>query len=294
MNRIRLKSPAKINLILDILRKRSDGFHEVDFVMQELEVHDTITIESTPKMNEITITSDDPTVPLDARNTMYHAAKLMQKEAEKQHKAVSGVSIDIQKRIPSAGGLGGGSSNGATVLKGLNELWDLHLSPQTLMSLGAEMGSDVPFFIHGGTCRAEGRGEIITPIESCPVLDLAFIVVPVKVPENKTKWIYGNFDVKRVTSHPSVDAFRKAVRENNHAALIESIGNVFEQGLTLPEYKAVWYLIESIQSIPGVEKAFLAGAGPTICVVCTDTKVANQIIAPFTAKGQTAFATRTV
>ncbi|MEK6902561.1 MAG: hypothetical protein AABX02_03170, partial [archaeon] len=125
-------------------------------------------------------------------------------------------------------------------------------------------------------------------------LNLAFIVVPVKVPENKTKWIYQNFDVKRVEHHLSVEAFRDATKANDHAALVESMGNVFEQGLSIPEYNPVWYLIESIQRIPGVEKAFLAGAGPTICVVCRDAKTAHQVIAPFEAKGQVAFATRTM
>lgn len=293
-NRILLYSPAKVNLILDLLRKRADGYHDVDFVMQELELHDTITIETTRKPLEITITSDDPIVPTDNRNLVHKATLLMQSEAEKQNKVGTGIQIDIQKRIPSAGGLGGGSSNAATVLKGLNTLWELNLPHEKLAQLAGEIGTDVPFFIYGGTCRAEGRGEIITPIEKCPELNLAFIVVPAKVPENKTKWIYANFDVKHVTQHLSIDAFRNAVKKNDHAGLIDSFGNVFEQGLNIPEYKSVWYLIESMQRIPGVEKAFMAGAGPTICIVCSTPKVASQIIAPFEAKGQVAFATRTV
>ena len=261
--------------------------------MQELELHDTITIETTPTPLEITLACDDPSVPTDDRNLVHKAAVLLQAEAEKKNRVVPGIHIDIHKRIPSAGGLGGGSSNAATVLKGLNTLWALNLPQEKLAQLAGHIGSDVPFFIYGGTCRAEGRGEMITPIEKCPKLTLAFIVVPVKVPENKTKWIYSHFDLKRVEHHPSIDSFRNAVKAKNHGALIDSLGNVFEQGLTILEYRPVFYLIESLPSIPGVEKVLMAGAGPTICIVCKDAKTASQIIAPFEAKGQTAFVTRT-
>lgn len=293
-NSIILNSPAKVNLVLDLIRKRDDGFHEVDFVMQELEVHDTITIETIPGSMEIILSCDDPTVPLDQRNTCFKAVQLMQEECKRQGTPIQGAKVIIQKKIPSAGGLGGGSSNAATVLKGLNEWWGLKLSKNVLNELAAQIGSDVPFFLYGKTCRAEGRGEIITSIESCPLLNLAFIVPPVKVPDNKTKWIYGNFNVKEVPSHPSVEGFRAAMKSSDPYTVAQAMGNVFENNVKVKEYDPVWFLIESLKTVPGVYNVILAGAGPTICVVCDSPRTAETIVSPFKAKGYVAFATKTV
>ncbi len=291
---MQIRSPAKINLVLDLIRKREDGFHEVDFVMQELEIHDTITLETIPHSRDIQIACHDPTVPTDERNLVYKAARLMQEECQKQNLPVQGVKITIEKQIPSAGGLGGGSSNAAVVLNGLNGLWKLELSKNVLNDLAGKIGSDVPFFLYGGTCRAQGRGEIITPIEKCPSLHLAFIVPPVKVPSDKTRWIYSNFNVNEVDSHPSVEMFRTAMKSKDPHTIAQAMGNVFENNVKVKEYEAVWFLIESLKRLPGVYNVILAGAGPTICIVCDSQRMAETIIAPFKAKNYGAFATRTV
>ncbi len=312
MATLTLKSPAKLNLVLDILRKRADGFHEVEFVMQELELHDLITIETFfvptgPGVNsamphrKIEIICTDPSVPLDERNTCWKAVELMRKEERKKYESMlhaswrdtDAVRIYIEKHIPSAGGLGGGSSNAATVLKGLNQLWDLQLSNEKLSELAAQIGSDTPFFIYGGTCIATGRGEIITPLkEKCPTLHLAFIVPPVKVPAAKTKWIYGNFDVQKVETHYSITEMHHALQQQSADKVIEKMGNVFEN-LTLQEYELVFELIAKLNYMPGIHKAMLAGAGPTVVAVCEDEKVASQVIAPFRMQGWIAFATHT-
>jgi 4-diphosphocytidyl-2-C-methyl-D-erythritol kinase len=291
---MQIRSPAKVNLVLNLLRKREDGFHEVDFVMQELEIHDTITLETIPHSTSIQITCDDPSVPTDERNLVHKAASLMQEECKKKSLPIQGVKITIEKRIPSAGGLGGGSSNAAAVLKGLDALWGIKLSKNLLNDLAARIGSDVPFFLHGGTCRAQGRGEIITPLEKCPSLNLAFIVPPVKVPSDKTRWIYGNFDVKEVESHPSVENFRSAMRTHDVHSIARVMGNVFENNVKVKEYEPVWFLIDSLKRLPGVYNVILAGAGPTICIVCDSPRVAETIISPFKAKNYGAFVTRTV
>ncbi|QQR92162.1 MAG: 4-(cytidine 5'-diphospho)-2-C-methyl-D-erythritol kinase [Candidatus Iainarchaeum archaeon] len=293
MPTLTLHSPAKLNLVLDLLRKRDDGFHEVEFVMQELNIHDNITIETLPHTNQIQIECTDPTVPRDHTNTCWKAVELMQHEAQKQSKPLEGVRIFIEKHIPSAGGLGGGSSNAATVLKGLNQLWELHLSNEKLAEMAGHIGSDVPFFIYGGTCIARGRGEIISPLkEKCPTLHLAFIVPPVKVPEAKTKWIYGNFNVANVSEHYSIKAMQHALESNDPKKVVEKMGNVFEN-LTLKEYEPVFELIARLNYMPGIRKAMLAGAGPTVVAVCEDEKVASQVIAPFRMQGWVAFATTT-
>ncbi len=287
-------SPAKVNLVLDILRKREDGYHDVEMVMQELAIHDTISIV-TLSHGEIILACNDASVPLNEKNSCYKAAQLMQAERKKIHpdEHLLGVHITINKRIPSAGGLGGGSSNAAAVLKGLNSMWNLNLSKNVLKELAGKIGSDDAFFIEGGTAIARGRGEIIEPIESCPRLELAFIVPPVKVPEQKTKWIYGNFDVKNVREHPSVERMRSAIREKNVDHVVAEMGNVFE-ALTMPEYSVPFALIEGLRQMPGVKMSMLAGAGPTVVCVCDSPQTASQIIEPFRARGWTAFATHTV
>lgn len=287
-------SPAKVNLVLDILRKREDGYHDVEIVMQELAIQDTISIV-TLSHGEIILACNDTTVPLDEKNSCHKAALLMQAERKKLHPTehLLGAHITIQKRIPAAGGLGGGSSNAATVLKGLNQMWSIYLSTEELKSLAAKIGSDDAFFIEGGTAISRGRGEIIEPIEKCPRLELAFIVPPVKVPEQKTKWIYGNFDVKRVREHPSVERMRDAIREKDVDKIVGEMGNVFDT-LTMPEYSVPFALIEGLKQMPGVRMSMLAGAGPTVVCVCDSEKTATQLIEPFRARGWVAFATHTV
>ncbi len=288
-----LHSPAKLNLVLDILRKREDGYHEVEFVMQELDIHDTITLETISHSSEIKLSCTDASVPLDEKNTCYPAAQLMQEELKKQHKLLEGVHIHIDKKIPSAGGLGGGSGNAATVLKGLNEVWKLNLSKNVLAEIAVKIGSDVPFFIFGGTCLARGRGEIMKPIATCPRLELAFIVPPVKVPADKTRWIYSHFDVKKVEHHPSIMEMKKAIEEKNKEKVHMLMGNVFET-LNMPEYTVVFALIEGLKKLPGVQQGMLAGAGPTVVCVCDSPQTAAKIIQPFRAQGWEAFATHTV
>lgn len=290
-----LSSPAKVNLVLDLIRKREDGYHEVSFVMQELALHDTLTVTPTQNAGEIILSCTDPRVPLDEKNSCHKATALMQEEWKKMHpnQPIPGVKIHIDKKIPSAGGLGGGSSNAACVLKGLNIVWNLNLSKNVLKTIAGKIGSDDAFFIEGGTAIARGRGEIIEPIESCPRLELAFIVPPVKVPEQKTKWIYGNFDVKNVHEHPSVERMRVAIREKNVDNVTAEMGNVFET-LTLPEYSVSFALIEGLRQMPGAKMSMLAGAGPTVVCVCDSPQTASQIIEPFRARGWTAFATHTV
>ncbi len=288
-----LYSPAKLNLVLDLIRKREDGYHEVEFVMQELDVHDIIMIETIPHTSEIFLSCTDESVPLNEKNSCHKATILMQEELRQQNKPIQGVKIHIEKKIPSAGGLGGGSSNAATTLKGLNTLWNLNLSTQNLIELAGKIGSDDAFFIRGATCVARGRGEIIEPIEKCPRLELAFIVPPVNVPEQKTKWIYSHFDVNKVESHPSVSRMREAIRSKDVEKITHEMGNVFET-LDVPEYTVVFALVEGLKQMPGVRTSMLAGAGPTVVAVCDSEKTASQIIEPFRARGWTAFTTHTV
>jgi len=156
---IELEARAKINLALDVLGEREDGYHEVDMIMQEVELHDTITIES--GRGGFVLVCDNPELRLDETNLVYRAWELMRE----RYDGDASVIVEIEKRIPIAAGLAGGSTDAAAMLIGLNRLWNLMLDDDTLMSIAKQIGSDVPFFIKGGAARATGRGEVITPIE---------------------------------------------------------------------------------------------------------------------------------
>ncbi len=160
MSKIHIKSYAKVNLFLELLGKRKDGYHQIETVLQEIDLHDTVSIKD-KKGPEIKVeVSPSLDIPQE-ENIAYKAAKLIQKKGKKPD---NGAEIFITKRIPVGRGLGGGSSNAAAVLKGLNKLWKLDFSLEELADLGKELGMDVPFFIYGGTCLGTGRGEVIKPL----------------------------------------------------------------------------------------------------------------------------------
>ncbi len=160
---LEIKSHAKINLTLEVLYRRPDGYHQLKTVMQELMLSDTISLEDLPERG-IELEAEHPGLPAHADNLAFQAAELLRIKYAPER----GVRIRLQKNIPLAAGLGGGSSNAAAVLKGLERLWGLSLDEDLLMELGASLGSDVPFFLRGGTALAEGRGEIITPLGYFP------------------------------------------------------------------------------------------------------------------------------
>ena len=157
---LEIQANAKINLALDVIGQRPDGYHEIDTIMQEISLGDLITIE--PGRGGLVLFSDDPSLDLGPANLVYQAWELLKDQAEDD-----AVVIDIQKRIPMAGGLGGGSADAAATLRGLNTLWKLHHTEEELEEIAAKLGSDVPFFIRGGTQRARGRGEKLTTLKSC-------------------------------------------------------------------------------------------------------------------------------
>lgn len=160
MASLSLRALAKVNLVLCVGEQRPDGFHDLDSVFQAIGLSDAVNLEEVPKQDEIRVTSNDPTLPTDWQNTAYRAAALLRDTYAPNR----GVHIHIEKHIPTQAGLGGGSSDAATVLLGLNQLWGLHLSREDLRPLAAAVGSDVPFFLWGGCARVRGRGEWVEPI----------------------------------------------------------------------------------------------------------------------------------
>ena len=261
-----VKAPAKINLTLDVLYKRQDNYHEVEMVMTTVDLADRIGLENRVD-GLIKIFSADRFVPDDERNFAYQAAKLLKDTYGIKH----GVSITIEKEIPIAAGLAGGSSDAAATLRGLNELWNLNLSLDTLAELGAKIGSDVSFCVYGGTALATGRGEKIQELPAPPACWVVLAKPKIGV---STAEIYGNLKVDQI-KHPNTKEMLKAIKTNNYELMCRSIGNVLES-VTFNLYPEVVTLKEQMQRF-GADAVLMSGSGPTVFgLVDTEVRV-NRI-----------------
>lgn len=251
--KVLVKAPAKINLSLDVLHKRPDGYHEVEMIMTTIDLADRIELSVLPE-DEIRISSLNRYVPDDQRNLAYQAAKLI----KDRFQVKKGVLIGIEKIIPVAAGLAGGSSDAAATLRGLNKLWNLGLTLDELAELGAEIGSDVSFCVYGGTALATGRGEKITELPPPPpcwvVLAKPYIGV-------STADIYGRLDVKAI-KHPDTGSMIEAIRAGDFDGICSNVGNVLE-GVTLKLYPEVAQIKEHMLRF-GADAALMSGSGPTV------------------------------
>lgn len=249
---MKINAPAKINLVLDVLNKREDGYHNVKMVMQSLELCDVVTVEKTD--GGITISSDSGVVPCDDTNIAYKAAKIMLDKAN----SGMGVHIDIQKNIPVAAGLAGGSTDGAAVLVALNEMLDLNFSTEQLMELGGKFGADVPYCVIKGTALAEDTGVKLTKIEPYGNHTVLLVKPDISV---STPWVYKNLDLKNV-SHPDVDAFIECIKSQNYVKSYEHMGNVLES-VTVKEYPVIDEIKNKMMDL-GASVSLMSGSGPTV------------------------------
>ncbi|WP_071393075.1 4-(cytidine 5'-diphospho)-2-C-methyl-D-erythritol kinase [Bacillus tuaregi] len=248
-----VKAPAKINLSLDVLHKRSDGYHEVEMIMTTIDLADRLEL-SLLERDEISIISHNRFVPDDQRNLAYQAARLL----KERFSIRKGVAIAIEKTIPVAAGLAGGSSDAAAALRGLNKLWDLGLTMKELAELGAEIGSDVSFCVYGGTALARGRGEVITPLPSPPtcwvVLAKPFIGV-------STADVYRRLELPKIT-HPDTKAMIQAIEANDFSGVCANLGNVLED-VTLKLHPEVALIKDQMKRF-GADAVLMSGSGPTV------------------------------
>lgn len=251
--KLSVKAPAKINLSLDVLYKRPDGYHEVEMIMTTIDLADRIELTLLEE-DRINILSHNRFVPDDQRNLAFQAAKLL----KERFQITKGVTIAIEKNIPVAAGLAGGSSDAAATLRGLNKLWNLGLSLDQLAELGAEIGSDVSFCVYGGTALAKGRGEQITEIPSPPtcwvILAKPFIGV-------STAEVYRRLDVKKV-QHPNINEMIQAISSNDYEKMCNQVGNVLEE-VTLPLHPEVALIKEQMKRF-GADAVLMSGSGPTV------------------------------
>ncbi|KOP65739.1 4-diphosphocytidyl-2C-methyl-D-erythritol kinase [Bacillus sp. FJAT-18019] len=260
------KAPAKINLMLDVLHKRPDGFHEVEMVMTMIDLADRLEM-SEQKRDTIIITSQAGYIPLDEKNLAFQAAKLI----KERYDVKNGVHIHLDKKIPVAAGLAGGSSDAAATLRGLNRLWGLDIPQEELLALGAELGSDVPFCVSGGTALATGRGEVLTPIPNPPQCWVIVAKPPINV---STAEVYGRLRSEQIQHHPSAERMVEALQQGSFQQMCQSLGNVLEE-VTLKLHPEVQQLKDGMLKL-GADGALMSGSGPTVFgLVSKESKVAR-------------------
>ncbi|MDO4476224.1 MAG: 4-(cytidine 5'-diphospho)-2-C-methyl-D-erythritol kinase [Lachnospiraceae bacterium] len=253
MDRLTLTAPAKINLGLDVLRKREDGYHDLRMIMQTIDLNDTIELTKTEA--GITMECNRSELPVDGRNLAVKAAKLLLEEAG----ISQGVHIRLEKRIPMAAGLAGGSTDGAAVLLGVNEMFGLGLSREELMERGVKLGADVPYCILKGTALAEGIGEELTILPDAPE---AAVVIAKPDVDVSTAFVYGNLRANELKEHPPIDAQIEAVKCGDLKAIARTMGNVLET-VTVPAYPIIARIKESLMQ-DGALGAMMSGSGPTV------------------------------
>lgn len=251
--RILEKAPAKINLSLDVLHKRDDGFHEVKMIMTTIDLADRIEIREL-NADRIEIISHNRFVPDDQRNLAYQAAKIL----KERYRIKKGVAIYITKSIPVAAGLAGGSSDAAATLRGLNRLWSLGLSLDELAEIGSEIGSDVSFCVYGGTALATGRGEIIQHIDPPPH---CWVVLAKPTIGVSTADVYKNLNLNNV-EHPNVVGMIEAIKEGNYSRICHLLGNVLES-VTLKMHPEVANIKDQMKRF-GADAVLMSGSGPTV------------------------------
>ncbi len=277
------KAYAKINLTLDILGTREDGFHEVAMIMQSIALRDDLYIEKTDGGIELTVEGAD--LPTDENNLCYKAARLMVDE----FKIAEGVKIRLVKKIPSEAGLGGGSSDAAAVLRGMNKLFSLNLTNDEMEKLGAKIGSDVPFCIAGRTQFATGRGEILTKLPSFPHYLLVLAKPNFSI---STPWAYKTYDSMTEINRPNNDAAIKAIKTGDKAKMFSYMGNVLEvvartKYPQIEEYK-------SVMKNAGAIFTQMTGSGSVVFGVAKDEKTAENIAEAINKTGCKVFITETM
>ena len=251
---MRLRAFAKINLGLDILRKREDGYHEVRMIMQTIQMYDVLEMKRVKKPG-ISLSVNYPYIPSDERNLVYKAAKLLMDEFQVKE----GVDICLEKFIPVAAGMAGGSSDAAAAMVGINHLFKLGLSEKDLMDRAVNIGADVPYCIMRGTALAEGIGEKLTRIAQVPD---CYVLIGKPGIGVSTKTAYESLQLDKIQSHPDIDGMIRDIENGNLLAMTDKMGNVFESGI-IRKYPVIGE-IKDLMEASGALKAMMSGSGPTV------------------------------
>ena len=263
---MRLRAMAKINLGLDVLRKREDGYHEVRMIMQTIQMYDLLDIRKKSEPG-IILSTNLPYVPSDERNLVYKAAKLLMDEFE----VGEGLSMKLTKSIPVAAGMAGGSSDAAAAFVGVNRLFRLGLSEEELMKRAVQVGADVPYCVMRGTALAEGIGEKLT---SLPGLPRCYVLVGKPGINVSTKLAYENLKLDSIQKHPDIDGMIQAINHNDLTGITYRMGNVLEQ-VTQKHYPAIIQIKENMRRL-GALGALMSGSGSTVFGIFTSREAAGK------------------
>lgn len=266
MDAIKLKARAKVNLGLDVLRRREDGYHQVKMIMQSIGIYDVVIIK---KLNDpsIIIKTNVNYLPTNENNLMHKAAKLLLDEFNIKQ----GVIIELEKYIPVAAGMAGGSTDAAATMIGINKLFDLGLSDEELMIRGVKIGADVPFCIMGGTVLAEGIGEELTKLKA---FNWNHIIVAKPAINVSTKYVYENLKLDENTKHPDIDGMIKDIENEDVYGMCSKMGNVLED-VTVKQYDEIAKIKNKMIAL-GAINSLMSGSGPTVFGVFPDYKSADK------------------
>ncbi len=257
---------AKINIGLDVLRRRADGYHEVKMIMQTVDIYDELVLERR-KEPGIELRMDNSELPSGGDNLICRAADLLFREK----KITEGVNISLTKRIPIAAGMAGGSADAAAALRGLNELFDMGYSLKELQALGVGLGADIPYCLAGGTMLSEGIGEILTPLPAPPAAHLVIAKPDINV---STAFVYGNLHADRLAWHPDIDGMIAALQKGDLDGITDRLGNVLET-VTVKAHPVIEQIRELLRK-QGAENALMSGSGPTVFGIFKEKETAAR------------------
>ena len=280
---MKIKAYGKVNISLDVVGKREDGYHLLSMIMQNIDLYDEIEVEK--QKYGINLECNKSYVPVDNRNLAYKAAEIF----KERYDIVDGVKINIEKNIPVSAGLAGGSTDAAAVLKVMNELFNVNATEVELMELGLRLGADIPYCIHGGTALCEGIGEIITPIKSFKDKIIVLVKPAFGV---STKEVYKNFNLEKVKQHPKTAEIINAIENDNLNFVASNMKNLLEN-VTLRKHKILIKIKEEMNAC-GAINSMMSGSGPTVFAFFDDMLKAQKCFEKMKKKYSDVFITRTI
>ena len=283
MQKIRVRAHAKINLYLDVVGKREDGYHNLETIFHSIGLHDDVII-SKKQTKDITVHCEHPRVPCDSRNLAYRAAQLLSNAVD----GISGIVIDIHKRIPVTAGLAGGSANAAAVLHGVNELFGLGFTQETLMHFGAQLGSDVPFCLHGGAALGLGIGDQLTRLPALPDVPLLLLNPGVEI---STAAVFKKLNFSLTTHEKESIIIKTYIKKGDVVGIGKNLYNLLEVPV-FSEYPEIAALKTELSMQAGCYGALMSGSGATLFAVMQDSKAAHKSESHF--KNRVSFCTTAV
>lgn len=253
MEKFHIKAYAKINLGLDVVKRLPNGYHQVKMILQTVNIFDNLTLERTD--SGITLTTDSDELPAGKDNLIYRAAELMR---EKYH-FTEGIHIHLEKKIPIAAGMAGGSTDAAAAMKGISRLLGLDAPLQQLMEYGVAIGADVPYCIMGGTALAEGIGDVLTALPPAPECVILVAKPDISV---STRYVYEHLDAAGLKTHPDIDGMRAAIEAGSLQGILDRMGNVLET-VTIPAHPVIDTIKHRMREL-GAVNSLMSGSGPTV------------------------------